>query len=103
METKSLKTMARKVLERNQEGNLTETKSFHRGVLAGGKVSKVSNENTAYCYWLKNTVDECLMPCFEISATTVIYECPNFKHYWDKKRCSLPPVETLPNSTYGKP
>jgi len=39
-----------------------------------------------YCYWLENTVDDCRMPCFEINAMTVIYECPHFKTFW-AKRC----------------
>ena len=42
METISLKSLAEKVLQRNQLGNSLETQSFHTGKLEGVKVSKVS-------------------------------------------------------------
>lgn len=42
-----------------------------------------------YCYWLKDTVDDCQMPCFEIDAMRVIYECPHFKTFWAKRLSEL--------------
>lgn len=80
-ETITLKALAHKVLERNQQGNLTETESFHNGKLRG---EKVSNENIAYCYWLKSAVADCHI-CFEIGAKIVNYECRHFKDYFSRK------------------
>lgn len=86
MKTVSLKALANKVLQRNSQRNLVETKGFHRGKLEG---EKVSNENTAYCYWLKSVIDNCQMPCFEIDAKIVNRECPHFKTYWAKRLSEL--------------
>lgn len=85
VEIKSLKALAYKVLERNQQGNLTETESFHEGNFEGEKVSIVSNKgNTAFCYWLKSVVNDC-RSCFEIEVSRVVFECPHFKEYWNKR------------------
>jgi hypothetical protein len=46
METMSLKVLAEKVLERNRQGNIMETHSFHAGKPEGVKVSKVSGMET---------------------------------------------------------
>lgn len=32
-----------------------------------------------WCHWLKNTVDDCDIPCFEIEAARVIHECRHLK------------------------
>ena len=39
----------------------------------------------AFCCWLSAVVDDCQMPCFEINAMTVLYECVHFKAFWAKR------------------
>lgn len=39
-----------------------------------------------FCYWLKTIVEDCQLPCFEISASKVLHECSHFKAYWNNKK-----------------
>ncbi len=64
---------------------IEEDMGLRSWLLESENVSKVSNENTAYCCWLKSVIDDCQMPCFEIDATTVYHECPHFRGYWNKR------------------
>lgn len=38
-----------------------------------------------FCSWLKTIVEDCQLPCFEISASKVLHECSHFKAYWNNK------------------
>lgn len=67
----------------NKELKIGDTFTFKnpellKGLLTEGKVKP-------FCYWLKSVVDDCQMPCFEIEAKIVNYECPYFREYWNKR------------------
>ena len=49
-----------------------------KSLLAEGKLKP-------FCYWLKSVIDDCQMPCFEIEAKVVNYECPHFREYWNER------------------
>lgn len=55
--------------------------------LSYDKAVRLLNEGKIkqFCYWLKSVVDDCNMPCFEIDALKVIYECPHFKVFWNRR------------------
>lgn len=59
-------------LKAGQVISLSHDKAFR--LLSEGKLKP-------FCYWLKSIVDNCQMPCFEIEAKIVNYECPNFRGY----------------------